>query len=71
MHLWIDRHSIVEGEDRKKRLGALIADADTCLYPVSREREIRYLCLAGRRSRSPLENSGVAKPLEGIPAPRN
>jgi hypothetical protein len=71
--LTIDRHSIVEGEDWKKRVGVLIAGADKCLYPVPRQHEIRYLCLASRRSRSPLahlsKNSGVAKPLEGIPAP--
>lgn len=31
----LDRHSIVEGEDWKKRLGALIADADTVVFIVS------------------------------------
>jgi hypothetical protein len=31
----IDRHSIVEGEDWKKRLGALIADADTIVFILS------------------------------------
>ena len=31
----LDRRSIVEGEDWKKRLGALIADADTVVFVVS------------------------------------
>jgi protein-disulfide isomerase len=31
----IDRHSILEGEDWKKRLGALIADADTVIFVLS------------------------------------
>jgi WD40 repeat protein len=31
----IDRHSVVEGEDWKKRLGALIADADTVAFVLS------------------------------------
>lgn len=31
----LDRHSIVEGEDWRKRLGALIADADTVVFIVS------------------------------------
>jgi len=31
----IDRHSILEGEDWKKRLGALIADADTVVFILS------------------------------------
>jgi len=39
----IDRHSIIEGEDWKKRLGALIADADTIVFllsPASAKSEI-------------------------------
>jgi len=39
----IDRHSIIEGEDWKKRLGALIADADTVVFllsPASAKSEI-------------------------------
>ena len=31
----IDRHSIIEGEDWKKRLGALIADSDTIVFLLS------------------------------------
>jgi hypothetical protein len=31
----LDRHSIIEGEDWKKRLGALIADADTVVFILS------------------------------------
>ena len=31
----IDRHAIMEGEDWKKRLGALIADADTVVFLLS------------------------------------
>ena len=31
----LDRHSIVEGEDWKKRLGGLIADADTVVFVIS------------------------------------
>src|SRR5262245_17358472 len=31
----LDRHSIVEGEEWKRRLGALIADADTVVFIVS------------------------------------
>ncbi|MEQ1697557.1 MAG: SUMF1/EgtB/PvdO family nonheme iron enzyme [Hyphomicrobiaceae bacterium] len=31
----IDRHSIIEGEDWKKRLGALIADSDTVVFLLS------------------------------------
>ena len=31
----IDRHSIIEGEDCKKRLGALIADSDTIVFLLS------------------------------------
>src|SRR5262249_39708961 len=31
----IDRHSIVEGEEWRRRLGALIADADTIVFVLS------------------------------------
>ena len=40
----IDRHSIVEGEDWKKRLGALIADADTIVFILSPDSAQSPLC---------------------------
>jgi WD40 repeat protein len=40
----IDRHSIVEGEDWKKRLGALIADADTVVFVLSPDSATSDIC---------------------------
>lgn len=34
-HVLIDRHSIIEGEDWKARIAALIAEADTILFVIS------------------------------------
>ena len=40
----IDRHSILEGEDWKKRLGGLIQDADTIVFIVSPDSARSELC---------------------------
>lgn len=40
----IDRQSIIEGEDWKKRLGALIADADTVVFLLSPESAASEMC---------------------------
>lgn len=40
----IDRHSIIEGEDWKKRLGALIADADTIVFLLSPKSAASDIC---------------------------
>ena len=40
----MDRHSIVEGEDWKKRLGALIADADTIVFLLSPKSAASPIC---------------------------
>lgn len=40
----LDRHSIVEGEDWRKRLGALIADADTVVFIVSPGSAVSDVC---------------------------
>jgi hypothetical protein len=40
----IDRHSIVEGEDWKKRLGGLIADADTIVFILSPDSAQSRIC---------------------------
>jgi len=41
----IDRHSILEGEDWKKRLGALIADADTVVFILSLDSVTSDICV--------------------------
>jgi hypothetical protein len=68
----IDRHSIVEGEDWKKRLGALIADADTVVFVLSPASAKSDICAweveeAARLSKRVIPV--LAKPLEGISAP--
>lgn len=40
----IDRHSIVEGEDWKRRLGALITDADTVVFLLSPDSAKSEIC---------------------------
>jgi WD40 repeat protein len=68
----IDRHSIVEGEDWKKRLGALIADADTVVFvlsPASAKSDICTWEVEESVYRSKRIVPVLAKPLEGIPAP--
>ena len=40
----IDRESIIEGEDWKKRLGALIADADTIVFVLSPDSAQSDIC---------------------------
>jgi protein-disulfide isomerase len=40
----LDRHSIVEGEEWKKRLGALIADADTIVFVLSPDSIAAPIC---------------------------
>lgn len=40
----IDRHSILEGEEWKRRLGALIADADTIVFVLSPESATSKIC---------------------------
>ena len=40
----LDRHSIVEGEEWKKRLGALIADADTIVFVLSPDSVASQIC---------------------------
>ncbi len=68
----IDRHSIIEGEDWKKRLGALIADADTVVFILSPDSAQSPICgweveEAHRLSKRILPV--LATPLGGIPAP--
>lgn len=41
----LDRHSIIEGEDWKKRLGALIADADSVLFLLSPDSARSEICV--------------------------
>jgi hypothetical protein len=68
----IDRHSIVEGEDWKKRLGALIADADTIVFIPSAASAKSEICAWEVEEASHLSKRIIpvlAKPLEGIPAP--
>src|SRR5262245_29786075 len=40
----LDRHAIVEGEDWKKRLGGLIADADTVVFVISPDSARSDIC---------------------------
>jgi hypothetical protein len=40
----MDRHSIIEGEDWKKRLGALIADSDTVVFLLSPASAASSIC---------------------------
>ena len=40
----IDRHSIIEGEEWKERLGALIADSDTVVFVISPESVKSPIC---------------------------
>jgi hypothetical protein len=40
----LDRHAIVEGEDWKKRLGGLIADADTVVFVISPDSAHSDIC---------------------------
>lgn len=40
----IDRHDIVEGEEWQKRLGALIADADTVVFAISPDSAKSEMC---------------------------
>jgi TIR domain-containing protein len=40
----MDRHSIIEGEDWKKRLGALIADSDTVVFLLSPKSAASSIC---------------------------
>jgi formylglycine-generating enzyme required for sulfatase activity len=68
----IDRSSIVEGEDWKARLGALIADADTIVFILSPASAKSDVCAweveeAARLSKRVIPV--LAKPLEGVPAP--
>lgn len=68
----LDRHSIIEGEDWKKRLGALIADADTVVFMLSPDSAQSPICgweveEAHRLSKRILPV--LARPLGGIPAP--
>jgi hypothetical protein len=68
----IDRHSIVEGEDWKKRLGALIADADTVIFILSFASAKSDICAWEVEEAAQLSKRIIpvlAKPLEGIPAP--
>ena len=53
----IDRHSIIEGEDWRLRLGALIAGADTVVFadPFTRFGQVRHLRVEKRGSTSPLQ----------------
>lgn len=41
----IDRHSIVEGEDWRRRIGALIADADTVVFVLSPDSVQSDICV--------------------------
>lgn len=41
----LDRHSIVEGEDWKRRLGSLIADADSIVFLLSPDSVQSQICL--------------------------
>lgn len=68
----MDRHSIVEGEDWKKRLGALIADADTVVFLLSPDSAISATCRwevdeAWRLSKRILPV--LVRPIGGIAAP--
>jgi hypothetical protein len=68
----IDRQSIVEGEDWKKRLGALITDADTVVFILSPASAKSDICAWEVEEAAQLSKRIIpvlAKPLEGISAP--
>jgi TIR domain-containing protein len=69
----IDRHSIIEGEDWKVRLGALIVDADTVVFILSPASARSDICEweveeAHRLSKRILPV--LAAPIGSIPAPK-
>ena len=68
----IDRESIIEGEDWKKRLGALIANADTIVFILSPDSAASSVCAwevseAQRLSKRILPV--LVRPLGEVPAP--
>lgn len=68
----IDRQSIIEGEDWKKRLGTLIANADTVVFVLSPDSAKSNICLwevdeAWRLSKRILPV--LVRPLGPVPAP--
>ncbi|MBI1386541.1 MAG: TIR domain-containing protein [Rhizobiales bacterium] len=68
----IDRQSIIEGEDWKKRLGTLIADSDTVVFVLSPDSAKSEICLweveeAWRLSKRILPV--LARPIGPLPAP--
>jgi hypothetical protein len=56
----LDRHAIVEGEDWKRRLGGLIADADTVVFVISPDSAGSDIC------KWEIDESGP--PIEAHPA---
>jgi hypothetical protein len=70
----LDRHSIVEGEDWRKRLGALIADADTVVFIVSPGSAASEICRwevdeAARLSKRIVPVLWIAPPQDGQQVP--
>ena len=66
----IDRHSIREGEDWKKRLGGLIADAGTVVFVLSPDSAKSEMCDWEVEEAAKLSKRILPvmwRPLEGIP----